>query len=97
MGQRVGVDRTPGAGQPPGALTPLTRRHPAEVVADIQGRYQSASAPAVFRNREAVGRFFDGFELVDPGLVGATDWRPDDLEHARPGGEWILAGVGRKP
>jgi hypothetical protein len=72
---------------------------PAEVVANIQERYQNASAQAVFRDRAAVARFFDGFELVPPGLVSFTDWRPDDLEHERPGGDsdWVLAGVGRKP
>ncbi|MGH3389930.1 MAG: SAM-dependent methyltransferase [Actinomadura sp.] len=63
----------------------------------LSGKDNFAVDREVFRNREAVGRFFNGFELVDPGLVGATNWRSDHLEHAQPGGEWILAGVGRKP
>ena len=70
---------------------------PADVVTDVQERYQSASSSAVFRSREAITRFFDGFELVDPGLVHLTEWRADETERARPGGEWLLAGVGRKP
>jgi hypothetical protein len=70
---------------------------PADVIADVQDRYKNASAPAVYRNREAITRFFDGFELVDPGVVHTTEWRSDELERARPGGEWLLAGVGRKP
>ncbi|MGH3389175.1 MAG: SAM-dependent methyltransferase [Actinomadura sp.] len=70
---------------------------PADVVADIKERYRNASAPAVFRDRAAITRFFDGFELVDPGLVQTTEWRSDEAERARPGGEWGLAGVGRKP
>jgi hypothetical protein len=70
---------------------------PADVVADIQERYKNSSAPAVYRSREAITRFFDGFELVDPGLVHLTDWRSDELERTRPGGELMLAGVGRKP
>ncbi|MGH3391880.1 MAG: SAM-dependent methyltransferase [Actinomadura sp.] len=68
----------------------------AEVVTDIQEKYH-ASSPAVFRSRAAITRFFDGFELVDPGVVHHTEWRSDELERARPGGEWGLAGVGRKP
>jgi hypothetical protein len=70
---------------------------PADVVADVQERYKNASAPAVFRYRDAITRFFDGFELVDPGVVHPTEWRSDELERARPGGEWGLVGVGRKP
>jgi hypothetical protein len=70
---------------------------PADVVEDIQEKHENASAPAVFRSRDAITRFFDGFELVDPGLVHTTDWRSDELERARPGREWALAGVGRKP
>lgn len=71
-------------------------RAPAHVAA-IQEEYQQATAPLLFRGREAIMRFFDGFELVEPGLVHLTDWRPDDpLEPQRPGGEWMLAGAGRK-
>jgi hypothetical protein len=70
---------------------------PADVVADIQERYKNASAPFLFRSRDAITRFFDGFELVDPGVAHLTEWRSDETERARPGGEWALAGVGRKP
>ncbi|MGH3391883.1 MAG: SAM-dependent methyltransferase [Actinomadura sp.] len=71
---------------------------PADLVADLQERYKNASAPLVFRSPAAITRFFDGFELVDPGLVRLTEWRADEAERARPGGaEWGLAGVGRKP
>jgi hypothetical protein len=28
------------------------------------------------RDRAAVARFFDGLELVAPGLVQVSDWRP---------------------
>ena len=70
--------------------------HPADVVADFQKTYQAASAPVAIRSRDAINRFFDGFDLVDPGLVPITDWRSDDQERARPGGDWGLVGVGRK-
>jgi hypothetical protein len=70
---------------------------PADRVADMQERYKNASAPAVFRDPDAITRLFDGFELVDPGVVHPTEWRPDELERARSGGRWMLAGVGRKP
>jgi S-adenosyl methyltransferase len=69
---------------------------PADVVAAVQERYQNASAPMVARGRDEIARFFDGFELVEPGVVHTTEWRSDKAERARPGGEWTLAGVGRK-
>ena len=85
----------------PGSYLTVSHGHfeglPVEVVADVQEKYKNASAPAVFRSREAIARFFDGFDLVDPGLVTLTEWRSDDTERAQPGGQWGLVGVGRKP
>ena len=48
-----------------------------------------------FRDRPAVARFFDGLELVAPGMVQASKWRPaSDAEAASPAALW--AGVARK-
>jgi SAM-dependent methyltransferase len=48
------------------------------------------------RPRADIMRFFDGFEIVDPGLVPIPLWRPD--EPADPTKYWGgLVGVGRKP
>ena len=48
-----------------------------------------------FRARAEVARFFDGLELVEPGLVRAPGWRPDsDADLANPAAVW--AGVARK-
>ena len=38
---------------------------------------QNWNAPLVSRSREDIARFFDGFELVEPGLVTPVQWRPD--------------------
>jgi hypothetical protein len=49
------------------------------------------------RERDEVRAFFDGLELVEPGLVNVRDWRPDgaDEEESR---QWVIfGGVGRKP
>ncbi|MGH3321716.1 MAG: SAM-dependent methyltransferase [Streptosporangiaceae bacterium] len=59
--------------------------------------YTQASSGAVFRTHDQILRLFDGFELIDPGLVALQDWRPD----TPPGpesraGSWFYAGVGRK-
>jgi hypothetical protein len=44
------------------------------------------------RSKEEFGRFFQGLELVDPGIVPVTSWRTDtDFEVP------VWAAVGRKP
>ena len=51
------------------------------------------------RNRSQVAKFFDGLDMVDPGLVSVVDWLPDDepqpLVAARDAA--VYAGVARKP
>jgi len=51
------------------------------------------------RGREEIARFFDGFELVEPGLVFLSQWRPDDPVRLPldVGSLLMLAGVARKP
>jgi S-adenosyl methyltransferase len=48
-----------------------------------------------FRSRAEVAPFFDGLELVEPGLVRGPEWRPDsDEDLDNPAAVW--AGVARK-
>ena len=61
--------------------------------------YRRTANPVTLRPRDQVERFFEGFELIDPGLVFTPQWRPespkdvgDDPERAG-----VYAGVGRKP
>jgi hypothetical protein len=59
----------------------------------------SVPAGGTIRSRSDIVRFFDGFELAEPGLVNVPLWRPGapaDVP-ADPGRFWVLAGVGRKP
>ena len=70
-------------------------RDPA-VVAAVEEVYE-ATAPIIFRDRDDITRFFDGFDLVEPGLVHPPEWRPDSWAETRvPGREWLYAGVGVK-
>jgi SAM-dependent methyltransferase len=50
------------------------------------------------RSRAEILRFFDGFELVDPGLVYVPQWRPGSPGDAPSdaGQFWGLVGVARK-
>ena len=48
------------------------------------------------RSRAQVTSFFDGLDLVEPGVVPIQQWRPDsEAEAAARAGMW--GGVGRKP
>jgi len=50
------------------------------------------------RSRNEIAAYFDGFELVDPGLVFIPQWRPDpqDPVDDHPERVGAYAGVGRK-
>ena len=64
----------------PGSYLVIT--HPASDVArDASARASRAyndnvAPPQTRRGRDEVARFFDGLELVEPGLVQLADWRP---------------------
>ncbi|KOU22137.1 hypothetical protein ADK52_22520 [Streptomyces sp. WM6372] len=74
-----------------------------EVAAGTVGVYRDIRNPLVMRSREQIGRFFDGFELVEPGVVSMPLWQPEGTEDPE-GGETPedpyafsgFGGVGRK-
>jgi S-adenosyl methyltransferase len=49
------------------------------------------------RSREEVRVFFDGLELIEPGLVDVRDWRPDDRGEEQADRWFVFGGVARKP
>jgi hypothetical protein len=85
----------------PGSLIALSHAtssgaDPAAVdrVADL---YNRTGTPMVLRSREQVAALFEGWDMVEPGLVYGTQWRPDpdDETVADPARFLTLAGVGR--
>jgi SAM-dependent methyltransferase len=81
------------------ALSHVTRDNVPDDLAEQAIRlYDNASARLNPRTRDEVTRFFDGFEIVPPGIVHDSDWRPD-LDDEAPQNPPRLgwAGVGRKP
>jgi hypothetical protein len=63
--------------------------------AAVQG-YNQATAPFVLRSRERFEGFFNGLELVEPGVVQLPFWRPDGDIDPSASKIWLYAGVGRK-
>lgn len=49
------------------------------------------------RSRDEVTRFFDGLELVEPGVVPILQWRPDERVDLTDAQVALYGGVGRKP
>jgi hypothetical protein len=69
--------------------------NPDRATAAVRG-YDEATAPFVLRSREVVGRFFDGLDMVEPGVVQLPFWRPEGDIEDDPSKIWLYAGVGRK-
>jgi hypothetical protein len=55
----------------------------------------SGAVPYYVRSTEDIRGFFDGLELVEPGIARVTEWRPDSDGPAEPVDAYC--GVGRKP
>jgi hypothetical protein len=90
------------AAMPPGSYLAIShtcreeRPEAAGVLADEFTRHR-ATSPIVPRTRAEIERFFAGLDLIEPGLVFTSDWRPDLSQvAAAPGARWLLAGVGHK-
>jgi S-adenosyl methyltransferase len=49
-------------------------------LAQVQREYNRLGETLVFRDRDRATAFFDGLELVEPGLVQVHKWRPDGSE-----------------
>ncbi len=64
-----------------------------------RGYDESGAVPYRLRGPAQIARFFDGLELVEPGLVSCPRWRPDpaDVSGGLPDEVDALSGVGRKP
>jgi hypothetical protein len=88
------------AAVPPGSYLAIS--HPAadietEAMAQMAERLNKLMAEKVtFRTQPQVARFFEGLDLVDPGMVRVQEWRPaSEIEAKSPAALW--GGVGRKP
>jgi hypothetical protein len=70
----------------------------AEQMAELQRRLNEhlGEESHVGRPRHVVAQFFDGLDLVEPGVVKVTQWRPDSSFQAQ-GPTTLWGGVARKP
>lgn len=89
---------------PPGSYVVLSHgtveRLPAATRDQLLRLYAGTSQPVRPRSRAEIETYFEGLELVEPGLVYVPDWRPEedgDLLRDRPAHSIGFAGVARKP
>ena len=58
---------------------------------------RSGAVPYHLRSPEQIAGFFEGLELVEPGLVSVPRWRPDPADGDLPEELDAFGAVGRKP
>ncbi|MFJ9182638.1 MULTISPECIES: SAM-dependent methyltransferase [unclassified Streptomyces] len=89
----------------PGSLIVLTHASyegiplPKEEAAGTVGVYKNIRNPLIMRSREEIGQFFEGYEMVEPGLVSMPEWRPDTPQAPEQEDPYAFSGfggVGRK-
>uniref|UniRef100_UPI00037726AF SAM-dependent methyltransferase n=1 Tax=Streptomyces xiaopingdaonensis TaxID=1565415 RepID=UPI00037726AF len=59
--------------------------------------YQRKGIEGKLRSHAEVARFFEGLDLLDPGLVVGHRWRPDEKPQLPDAEVGFYAGVGRRP
>lgn len=72
--------------------------YPPEKLADADAVIK-AGPPLRMRSLPEFRRFFDGLDIIEPGIVSVVDWRPDDDSAPRPplAEVAVYGGVARKP
>ncbi|MGW0822874.1 SAM-dependent methyltransferase [Streptomyces sp. NPDC002845] len=86
----------------PGSLLVLTHASyegiplPPERAQGTVDVYKDIRNPLIMRSRDEIARFFEGYDMVEPGLVPMPMWRPDTApEEEDPYSFSGFAGVGR--
>ncbi|WP_067467102.1 SAM-dependent methyltransferase [Actinomadura macra] len=69
-----------------------------EALDEAQEDYNEGGAiPYHLRSPDEIARFFDGLELIEPGIVSLSRWRPEPNAFGEAGEVDALCGVARKP
>jgi hypothetical protein len=70
--------------------------HPAELTSAHRNFYRRTPTPMTMRDRSQVETFFEGLQLVDPGVVLLEQWHPDGSAVEDPERFPAWVGVGHK-
>lgn len=65
---------------------------------EAQGHWnQNAAVPITARTKDQIIHFFDGLDLLEPGLVSMSRWRPEAIPFGEPPEVAGYSALGRKP
>jgi len=76
-------------------LTHVTGGTDPQVTAATTAVFARSANPVTLRSEESIRAFFDGLEILEPGLVPVQQWRPGESGPAEPGKTWLIGGIGR--
>jgi hypothetical protein len=76
---------------------PTAEIHGEAVDASMRHWNENGGTPIRHRTRQQVIRFFDGLELLEPGVVSCSTWRPNPSEIGIPVEVHQYCGLARKP
>ncbi|MDF5753265.1 SAM-dependent methyltransferase [Spongiactinospora sp. TRM90649] len=96
----TGIVRTLRDALVPGSYLAVSHAYLPELTEEQERRrakiYSRTNSSATSRSAEQIGVFFEGFDLLEPGIVALQDWRSDGhVTMVAPGGAGALGGVGR--
>lgn len=84
----------------PGSYLVISHACPtSELSKDVTDVYRSSMPGIRLRTKAEVLPFFDGLELVEPGVINVAEWRPDvagELVALKGLGDYLVGGVARK-
>ncbi|RSM41915.1 hypothetical protein DMA12_23375 [Amycolatopsis balhimycina DSM 5908] len=85
-------------------LSQMTNENPVDederqALLDLLEYYETTTNPAFMRSMAEFERFFGGWPMLEPGLVYAPAWHPDDhtVFAGAPSQSRVIGGVARKP
>ncbi|HYH32001.1 MAG TPA: SAM-dependent methyltransferase [Pseudonocardia sp.] len=76
---------------------PTPEVDPDKIRAGVDMWNSSGGAQMTIRSKAELLRFFDGLELLEPGVVSDSLWRPEPSDIGAPAPVYHFGGVARKP
>jgi hypothetical protein len=76
---------------------PTTEIRPEESAAAAKQWNETATPPITLRSKAGLLRYFEGLDLLEPGVVTCTKWRPDPDDPAAGTDVYQFCGLARKP